>query len=371
MLSSLAITNFRNHQDLQLNSLGRINLIAGRNGAGKTSLLEALWILSGPDTPELSGRINNLRGASILFSQDAFRDLFYQFNHEHYIEIKAHGDWGSDPRKLQISLQKRVQDQQIQQKRGMQPEFAVSNVSMTESDDELVFEYTHDDKSKYTARAWLYEQIVSDNSIGPGEITEWGILQQKERIANRPISVLMASAYRENEQRIASRLGELQLRSSDQEVLRLLRPLEPKLKSLISITIGKRSAVHANFDGIGRPIPVRLVGEGFNRMLELALSMEIARGGQLLVDEIENGLHYSVLKDVFSVLSEFAQNSDVQIFATTHSAECIDAAQRALGHKDESEFTVFRLDRANDRTKAVRFDQEMLDTAINHNMEIR
>ena len=371
MLSTLEVKNFRNHRNLRLNSLGRINLIAGRNGAGKTSLLEAVWILGGPDTPELSERINSFRGATFQFSRKAFREIFFHFNHEQGAEIKAHGDWGTTPRTLHISLQRREQNQRVLQQEATKTEFAGSNIAWTESDDEIVFTYTHDDNSQYISRAWWYKQTVPSNSIGTAALTELGFRQQKQQVSDRPVSVLMASSFRENEQTVASRLGDLQLQGLDHDILKLLQPIEPQLKSLLTISLGEGSVVHASLQGIERPLPVRLVGEGFNRMLELALLIGSVRGGQLLVDEIENGLHHSVLQEVFSVLSEFAAEFDVQIFATTHSAECIDAAYQALKDKAEGEFAFFRLGRTENGTKAVRFDREMIETSIDHSLEIR
>ena len=65
MLTELTVTNFRNLKDVSLENLGRITLIAGKNGVGKTALLEALWLLSGPDLPELSTRLNAFRGLPV------------------------------------------------------------------------------------------------------------------------------------------------------------------------------------------------------------------------------------------------------------------------------------------------------------------
>ena len=181
----------------------------------------------------------------------------------------------------------------------------------------------------------------------------------------------MPSLAREDIQTIASRFGELQLKGKDAEILSILRPLEPRLKGLIPITIRNATVIHANIEGSNRPIPIQLLGEGLNRMFNLALAMGTATGGLLLIDEIENGLHHTVLPEVFATLLEMARTFDVQVFATTHSAECIRAAHEALKEADQHEAAFYRLQRINGEIKAVGFDKEMLDTAIFHEMEVR
>ncbi|HLA44590.1 MAG TPA: AAA family ATPase, partial [Aggregatilineales bacterium] len=47
MYTSFRVQNFRCFADLQMNDLARINLIAGKNNTGKTSLLEAILLHSG------------------------------------------------------------------------------------------------------------------------------------------------------------------------------------------------------------------------------------------------------------------------------------------------------------------------------------
>lgn len=106
-------------------------------------------------------------------------------------------------------------------------------------------------------------------------------------------------------------------------------------------------------------------------MVILALAMSESAGGLVLVDEIENGLHYSVQAEVFSYLLKLSQLFDVQIFATTHSAECISAAHRSLDQCHGNEFAYYHLERNNGEVNAVPFDREMLETAITHEMEIR
>ena len=89
-----------------------------------------------------------------------------------------------------------------------------------------------------------------------------------------------------------------------------------------------------------------------------------------MIDEIENGLHYTVQEELFTALLSLAENLDVQIVATTHSEECTRAAYKALKDRGD-QFAYYRLVQAEDTVKAVHLDQEMVGTAINFNMEIR
>ena len=91
----------------------------------------------------------------------------------------------------------------------------------------------------------------------------------------------------------------------------------------------------------------------------------------MLIDEIENGLHHRVLGNVFSNLLKMAKRFNVQVVATTHSAECIDAAFDSLGRGDEGDFAFHRIDQSEKGTKAFHFDREMLETAAEFAMEVR
>ena len=371
MLTELTVTNFRNLKDVSLESLGRITLIAGKNGVGKTALLEALWLLSGPDNPELGTRVNTFRGLPISGPDTVFLDLFRDFGAQSHIRMTGRGDWGNHTRELEISLQERKQLQST--RAGIQEEASVerSTRPQAEGEFEIVFKYRHSDRSKYISRAWWYIAMPTPVGLGPIEVASEGIRGERQMVKGRPDSVFMASLHREDLKTVASRFGELQLKGQDTEILRLLSPLEPRLEGLTPITIRNNPVIHANIKGLKRPIPIQLLGEGFYRMFSLALAMGTATGGFLLVDEIENGLHHTVLSDVFSTLLELARTFDVQVFATTHSAECIAAANEALREEEQRESAFYRLQRINGEIKAVGFDDEMLETAIAHQMEIR
>ena len=87
VLTNLSINNFRGLKGLEINPLGRINLLAGKNGAGKTSVLEALWIFGGPDMPELTVTNGRFSRTSSTRTETAFVDLFNGFDSHSTIEI--------------------------------------------------------------------------------------------------------------------------------------------------------------------------------------------------------------------------------------------------------------------------------------------
>ena len=96
-----------------------------------------------------------------------------------------------------------------------------------------------------------------------------------------------------------------------------------------------------------------------------------AKDGILLVDEIENGIHYSVLPDVWRLIFQTAQRLNVQVFATSHSWDCIEAFQKAAKENTEAEGVLVRLYRRGDEIRAVNLDESELEIAVDGKIEVR
>ena len=123
--------------------------------------------------------------------------------------------------------------------------------------------------------------------------------------------------------------------------------------------------------GVGRRVPMSQMGEGMVRLLSLVLEITKASGGVVLIDEIENGLHHSVMTKIWRAVGEAARRSNTQIFATTHSWECIRAAHEAFLQNGTYDLRLHRLERINGDIKAVTYDQKTLDTSVEMNLEVR
>jgi AAA15 family ATPase/GTPase len=120
------------------------------------------------------------------------------------------------------------------------------------------------------------------------------------------------------------------------------------------------------------PIPLKSMGDGINRILNLAMALVSTEKGVLLVDEIETGLHYEAQVDMWRLIFKTAQDLDVQVFATTHSWDCIAAFKEALQEpEDQSVAKLFRLDSKYGKLRAVEYDAEDIRIAVDQGIEVR
>jgi hypothetical protein len=126
--------------------------------------------------------------------------------------------------------------------------------------------------------------------------------------------------------------------------------------------------------GLDEPIPLRSHGEGMNRIFGLALAMVNARDGLLLIDEIESGLHYLVQPDLWRLIFEVAHRLNVQVFATTHSWDCIDAFKQAAQEHKQDEGLLISLRRKKgqeDKIVANVIDEKELGIVTREKIEVR
>ena len=107
----------------------------------------------------------------------------------------------------------------------------------------------------------------------------------------------------------------------------------------------------------------------------MVLAFHNAQDGAILIDEIENGLHYSRLESIRERILWLSREFNVQVFATTHSYECVEAAHAAFKHAElDDDFSLLRLQR-NRRTEQIESiaydDKDALDYAMEYEREVR
>jgi hypothetical protein len=169
----------------------------------------------------------------------------------------------------------------------------------------------------------------------------------------------------------AQRFSRLEIANRHEAVVEALRLIEPRLKRLTVVATRGGSVLYGDLGG-GHLMPVPLMGDGMLRTLSIALAMVNSQGGLVLVDEVENGLHYSVLADLWRMIAQTARRLEVQVFAATHSDECIRAlyeAVESLGCQED--LRLYRFDLTGDGTRAVDYSADELSAAIASEQEVR
>ncbi len=113
------------------------------------------------------------------------------------------------------------------------------------------------------------------------------------------------------------------------------------------------------------------MGQAFNRILHIYAEILTSQTNVLLIDEIENGIFSESLPLVWKGLLAVCEEQKVQIFATTHSRECVMAAHAAAEERGKDELSVQRLQIVNGTVEAVRLGKQHLEVAAEMGLEVR
>jgi hypothetical protein len=356
MLQNIVIKNFRGFGSLLVSPLKRINLIAGKNNAGKTALLEAIHLMQRPTDCSNPVKVNQFRGLGTPDSaiQEICNWLFFGGDPRNVVEFHAQDSAGVT-RLLTIRL----------------VDAATSMREHQDAEEFLATRFHQDVFSGNSARLILkFEQPGHDPILSVGIARDNGMAWFSADVGEQSRCRFLPSMISTSAEDVRS-FGEIELNKRQDEILVPLRMLEPRLLGLRLIPLGQQPVIHGDI-GLKRMIPLAMLGEGMRRLLSIVLAIATAEGGTVLIDEIENGLHYSVLPLIWGAIAIAAERMNAQIFATTHSWECLEAARSAFAGQRESELAVHRLERdASGNVKAVTMDYKAFETAIDLGWEVR
>lgn len=366
MYKSFTVKNFRCFVDLKIEALERINLIAGKNDVGKTAFLEALWLYQGANVPDLARRVNTFRGLREINMDEPFLELFTGFNPDLVMEVQAHGTWSGKPRTLRIYRQvAKVVEMSVSEPEGLdQTALDRSPPSERRSRYQIIFEYTNEDGKVFKSWGWPLERQLAPS------VVELGLLSHQESIGERPAGIFLAARHRPSGKEDIDRFSAIELIQRQEDIVRILKQVDPRVKRLAVIVISGVPMIHADI-GATRLVPVPLIGDGISRLLSIALAIANAQDGILLVDEIENGLYYGVMVDVWKAIAVLTRQFNVQLFATTHSEECIRAAHQAFTEDSNYDFRLHRLEWMKNTIRAVTYEKETLGAALEAGLEVR
>lgn len=356
MLKSVSISGFKCFDRLAIDNLAQVNLIAGENNVGKSALLEAIFLLiSGANVGNVL-KINAFRGMTEIrggeldhLREQVWSHLFSEFEGHRRIQLVAEDDSGE----LKTTYDVHSTRQPVRKVDATGSGETRPNGGFRRGD-ALRVVFTPAKGKKSEAHLLLSPEGISVEPLEP-EVPLRG--------------VFVSSRHRESASDV-ERFGRLQLSHERFELIEALRIVEPRLTDVTTIVSGGVPMIYGDI-GLGRKLPLSLMGEGVSRLCATVLAIADSRDGCALIDEIENGLHYSVFRRVWEVLARACRTFNVQLFATTHSRECAAAAHEVFSETLDYNFAYRRLDRVGGQIKVKTFDRETFETALQCNLETR
>lgn len=361
-LESLEIKNFRPFQNLRIEKLGRVNLIVGKNSVGKSSVLEALQLYANQGS--LSTIIEVLEGRNEYSARRTRTVARAEISENLASSVKylffGRNNLNDLPAPIQIG-------------------------TINESNSVLIITIS-----------WYAEQTDEEGGrklqpINPedyGDINDrvLGLAinfgKQPQRIfrlnrdyrfpngieGNHLPSIFIPTGGLSNED-----LGKLwniiTLTPLEDDVTKGMQIIEPQAERVAVLTDSSASIV-VKIQGNNR-VPLQSLGDGMRRIFGIILALVNSQDGFLLVDEIENGLHYSVQLDLWRIIFEVARRLNVQVFATTHNWDCIEAFQKAASEDQQSEGMLIRLQHRRDKLVTTLYDEHDLAIATKQEIEVR
>jgi hypothetical protein len=370
MYQSFGVRNFRCFRNLRLTGLNRTNLIAGKNNTGKTAILEALFVHGGAYNPELTLRINNFRGIKGIYVElrreveSPWDLIFNNLDTSKTIELSGVLEGKTSARNGRRIIRMRVirePEELMEIEKDIARYLGESRKARLSSEAIHVLQFQCKEKDSTQSYYMIFglEEMRIVPIPPPGPF---------------PVIFLPPLIGRPSLDEDVERFGNLEIARQKNLLVEALQVIEKRLIDLTVIVKGRgpnaRPIIHGDLGG-GRLLPLQVLGAGMVRLASLVLAIGNAQNGVVLVDEIENGLHHSVLPRVWQVAREAAKKFNTQVFATTHSFECIKAAHNVFMESERYDFRLHRLEPFKGTVRAVTYDQETLEAAIETGLEVR
>ncbi|HNR33859.1 MAG TPA: AAA family ATPase [Candidatus Hydrogenedentes bacterium] len=368
----LTIKGFRALRDLKIEGFGRVTLITGRNNTGKSSVLEALRVLASDASPTVVTNILRFReedsgdideparplDSEGLFPLSSLFNGFPEFStkldpvvitsngRQRSMALTLEAGWFSEERQADGSRRWIPQQQDLFGEADAVPALLI--------------------KIGDTARI-LTLDVYRRYSRGRLIRSEFALDESR-------LSCVFVSPYGgEGTAKLGPLWDKIALSDRENDVVEALRIIDPDI-SAVSMVGGEgprqsRTAI-VRSTRLPRPVPLRSFGDGLNRLFGIILSLVNAREGLLLIDEFENGMHHTVQTDAWRAIFKLASRLDIQVVATSHSWDAIEAFQKAASETEE-EGVLIRLTRKGDDIIPTVFREDELAIATRDRIEVR
>ncbi len=378
MLKSLKIENFRCFRSFEMSRLGRVNLLVGANNSGKTSVLEAIGLLRAGGDLSLLEKWMTQRGEYWWSDSGSKRQKEYDISHLFYgrnFSVNSYfsieGENKSRSYKLMASVDRPPQQLSLlpflNNNSGDVSEIGGYNIIWKWDGQQS--DWIPDDLS-------LGFPLSHHGGLQANHIQRFSRLERAVDINTRSVTPLSLDIGE-----LTALFDELVLTKEESTAIAALQIIEPNIERIASVgaekygsrssQVGERGGFKVLMSDSKKPVPIGSMGDGIWRMLALSLSLVCAKDGVLLVDEIDSGLHYSTMYDMWKMIYQTAERLNVDVFATTHNSDCWTSLAEVISDLeiDDNSVTIHRIER--DKPGSIAYTEAEIVAAADMDLEVR
>ena len=350
---NIEIRSFRGIDHLKIDDFSRVNVLLGQNSSGKSSVLECLLLLMGMSNPDLPQTINSIRSRNY----SSFADLVYMFyNCDWKVKPSIATELFDDSKRhLELSMTYIFDEKsQVDIQHGQIPTSETKTFMNTLK---MVFDVeANQQKSSYECSLTVNPQgLISNKKLADGYLEKNSVaFLSSDLSASNPANDLIELAKRKKKDIVAEHLKLFDSRITTLEIL--------------------NNVAYVGLEGIDQLLAVNMQGDGLRRYLNIVAASANPLNNIILIDEIENGLHYSAYKKLWEAIFALAVSTNKQVFVTTHSKETLFCLNEMLEEHAEyrNELSLYTLEQTKLKGhQAYRLPYEGLAEACKNNIEIR
>lgn len=367
MLKLLELTKFRGFEDLQLSNLARLNFVTGTNGSGKTSILEAIFLVCGGANASLVASLNGFRGGQVwgMGYEVPFRSLFRDLDANLVPVISASTS----------ILQKRVKKHY--RKLEIKPSYSLAEGGASTAQPKQLsgIEFVFSGPSGTERNTWGWRTDVPKSMVGQVPASEPGakvLMLGGELPKNRDsMTAVFVSPYvRDLAPQNHQALTELTKQRRIGEVVEALKIVHSSIVDIQPLMENNIPMIYADVGGPSL-LPLSLLGSGVSNVLHIVLPLLQYQNAVILVDEFEDGLHHSLFAPLLRIVFTLAAKYNHQVFISTHSDEFLRQLISVAQADKFEDIALFRFAKRGMKGVVPRYSVEEARDVLESNLDIR